>query len=56
MKTSKQALPPLFSDRVSLGFFGLLAGVALVVPVLNLAVPESSPLHLSSYVVGLIGK
>ena len=56
MKTGKQALSVLFSDRASLGFFGLLAGVALIVPVLNLAVPESSPLHLSSYVVGLIGK
>ena len=46
----------LFADRASLGFLALLAGVALVVPVLNVAVPESSPLHLSSYVVGLIGK
>ena len=56
MKTGTQALSVLFSDRASLGCFSLLAGVALVVPVLNVAVPESSPLHLSSYVVGLIGK
>ena len=56
MKIGKQALSVLFADRASLGFLALLAGVALVVPVLNLAVPESSPLHLSSYVVGLIGK
>ena len=56
MKIGKQALSVLFADRASLGFLTLLAGVALVVPVLNVAVPESSPLHLSSYVVGLIGK
>ena len=56
MKIGKQALSVLFADRASLGFLALLAGVALVVPVLNVAVPESSPLHLSSYVVGLIGK
>jgi len=56
MKTGTQALSALFSDRTSLGCFALLTGVALVVPVLNVAVPESSPLHLSSYVVGLIGK
>ncbi len=43
-------------DRFSLGLFGLLAGIAVIVPILNLAVPESSPFHLSSYVVGLIGK
>ena len=56
MKIGKQALSVLFADRASLGFLALLVGVALVVPVLNVAVPESSPLHLSSYVVGLIGK
>jgi len=56
VKIGKQALSVLFADRASLGFLALLAGVALVVPVLNVAVPESSPLHLSSYVVGLIGK
>ena len=56
MKIGKQALSVLFADRASLGFLTLLAGVAIVVPVLNLAVPESSPLYLSSYVVGLIGK
>ena len=36
---------------------GLFAAVLLVgVPVLNLAVPESSPFHLSTYWVTLIGK
>ncbi|MGH8509277.1 MAG: ABC transporter permease subunit, partial [Gammaproteobacteria bacterium] len=34
-----------------------LLGIAvLVVPVLNLAVPESSSLHLSTYTVTLLGK
>ena len=30
--------------------------IAVVVPILNLAVPASSPLHLSTYVLTLIGK
>ena len=34
----------------------LLAASAVLVPVLNLLVPESSPLHLSTYVVTLVGK
>ena len=56
MKLRQQALSVLFADRVSLGFLALLAGVGLLVPLLNVAVPESSSLHLSSYIVGLIGK
>jgi urea transport system permease protein len=34
----------------------LLLAVAVAVPVLNLAVPESSPAHLSTYTVTLLGK
>jgi urea transport system permease protein len=34
----------------------LLVGVVLLVGILNLAVPASSPLHLSTYAVTLIGK
>jgi urea transport system permease protein len=34
----------------------LLAGVALVLPVLNLAVPPASPFHLSIYALTLVGK
>ncbi len=34
----------------------LLAGIVVAVPVLNLAVPDSSPLHVSSYVLTLLGK
>jgi len=51
-----RSLLAVVADRGSLSFLTLLATVALMVPILNLAVPESSPLHLSSYVVALIGK
>jgi urea transport system permease protein len=44
------------SDRGGQIFLGLLLAVAVVVPVLSLAVPEGSALHLSSYTVTLIGK
>ncbi|MCY4024737.1 MAG: urea ABC transporter permease subunit UrtC, partial [Acidobacteria bacterium] len=44
------------ADRRSVAFLTALALVAVAAPLLNLAVPESSPLHLSSYAVGLIGK
>ncbi|WP_455200532.1 urea ABC transporter permease subunit UrtC [Kaarinaea lacus] len=37
-------------------FLGILAAMAVVVPILNLAVPESSALHLSTYTVTLLGK
>ena len=49
-------LPAAIADRPSAVFLAVLAAVALAAPILNLAVPESSPLHLSSYAVGLIGK
>ena len=51
-----RSLLAVVADRGSLSFLALLATVALMVPILNLAVPESSPLHLSSYAVALIGK
>jgi len=35
---------------------GLLLIAAVVVPLLNLAVPEGNPLHLSTYTVTLLGK
>jgi urea transport system permease protein len=38
------------------GVIGALAVVAVLAPILNLAVPEGSALHLSDYYVGLIGK
>jgi len=37
-------------------FMGILAALAVIVPVCNLAVPESSALHLSTYAVTLLGK
>ncbi len=43
-------------DRGGLWFLSLLALVAIAAPILNLAVPASSPLHLSTYALTLIGK
>jgi urea transport system permease protein len=43
-------------DRGGALLLGMLAALAVAVPVLNLAVPASSPLHLSTYAVTLIGK
>jgi urea transport system permease protein len=43
-------------DRGGIWFLTLLAIVAIGAPVLNLAVPASSPLHLSTYALTLIGK
>lgn len=37
-------------------FLAVLAAVAVLVPVLNLAVPETSALHVSTYTVTLLGK
>jgi urea transport system permease protein len=46
----------LGQDRGGAAFLLVLAGTALAVPMLNLAVPASSPFHLSPYAVTLIGK
>jgi urea transport system permease protein len=46
----------LAGDRASATFLALLAAVAILVPLLNQAVPPSSPLHISSYGLTLIGK
>jgi urea transport system permease protein len=43
-------------DRSGVVVLGLLAAVAVLAPALNLAVPESSALHLSPYALMLIGK
>ena len=37
-------------------FVLVLAAVTIIVPVFNLALPETSPLHVYNYVVGLFGK
>ena len=47
-------LPP--GDRGGTGFLAALAVVAIAVPVLNLLVPASSPVHLSAYGLTLVGK
>ena len=56
MTAATKYLPPAIADRASVVFLAVLAAVALAAPIFNLAVPDSSPLHLSSYAVGLIGK
>lgn len=43
-------------DRATVIVLLLLGTVASVVPLLNLAVPQSSALHVSTYTVGLLGK
>jgi len=48
--------PALLGDTASRWLLGLLGAAILVVPLLNLAVPETSALHLSSYWVSLLGK
>ncbi|MEI7969594.1 MAG: urea ABC transporter permease subunit UrtC [Betaproteobacteria bacterium] len=47
---------PLFGPRGWAAMAAFLATVVVLVPVLFLAVPESSPFHLSAYFVTLIGK
>ena len=46
----------LHADRGGQIFLAILAVVAFVVPLLNLMVPESHPLYLSTYTVTLLGK
>jgi urea transport system permease protein len=46
----------LRSDTGGALFLALLVGVAIVVPLLNLVVPPSLPLHVSTFVLTLIGK
>jgi urea transport system permease protein len=43
-------------DRGGTLFLGAIAAVAVLVPLLNRVVPASSPLHLSTYALTLIGK
>ncbi|MET0377871.1 MAG: urea ABC transporter permease subunit UrtC [Spongiibacteraceae bacterium] len=43
-------------DKPSLGLYGLLTLIAIVVPICNLLIPESSALHISTYTVTLLGK
>ena len=43
-------------DRGALAFLAGLAAIGILVPVLNLLVPATSPFYLSSYFVALFGK
>jgi len=47
---------PLFSGKGWAALIAFVLAVAVLVPVLFLVVPESSPFHLSAYFVTLIGK
>ncbi len=46
----------LDNDRGGRIFMGLLGVVCVLVPIFNLAVPETSPFHMSTYTVTLLGK
>jgi urea transport system permease protein len=43
-------------DRSAMIFLIVVAAVAVIVPILNLAVPQSSALHMPTYLVALFGK
>jgi urea transport system permease protein len=43
-------------DRGAVAFVIVIAGLAVIVPALNLVVPPSSALHLPTYLVALFGK
>jgi urea transport system permease protein len=49
-------LAALPRDRAGAAFLTVLAALAVAVPLLNLAVPASSPFHVSTYVLTLVGK
>jgi urea transport system permease protein len=52
-----QSLPSLlFGDRGTKVFFGVLLAALVLVPILHLAVPADSGLHLSGYTMTLLGK
>jgi urea transport system permease protein len=53
---SRRWLPSRSGDRGETGFLITLILVAAGVPILNLLVPVSSGLHLSTYGITLIGK
>ncbi len=43
-------------DRGAIAFLIIMAAIAVLVPLANLALPPSSPFHLSAYYVALFGK
>jgi urea transport system permease protein len=46
----------IIGNRGATILLGILLGAAVLVPVLNLAVPPASPMHVPTYVVSLLGK
>ena len=46
----------LLNDKAGQRLLAVIAAVIVVVPILNLAVPEDSIFHVSSFTVGLMGK
>jgi urea transport system permease protein len=46
----------IIGNRGAVILLGILLGAAVLVPVLNLAVPPASPMHVPTYVVSLLGK
>ena len=56
MGITNQLVSMLRADRGGRIFLAVLLGVAVLMPVLHLVVPESSALHLSSYWMTLVGK
>jgi urea transport system permease protein len=46
----------LLSDRGGMVVMALLLALVILVPLLNLVVPPESPLHVSTYMVSLLGK
>jgi urea transport system permease protein len=49
-------LPRLPGDRLSLVFVAVLVGIAATIVALHVALPPSSPLHVPTYTVALLGK
>ncbi|WP_051361909.1 urea ABC transporter permease subunit UrtC [Solimonas soli] len=56
MTQSKSLLGTLWTERGSRAFYAVLLLAAVLVPVLNLGVAESSALHVPTYTVALLGK
>ena len=46
----------LADDRTGKWFLAIVLGLAIVVPILHLAVPEGSPFHISTATLALLGK
>ena len=49
-------MTPRFLDRTGTVFLAVLLGAAVLVPLLNIAVPPGSVLHVSDHLVPLLGK